>query len=903
MKALSIIVIQLFFFCILAFSSPFVTDLVCEYHTNPIGIDVAKPRFSWQIKTSKENFKQIAYEIRVGKNIDNKTIKTIIWSSGKIASDQSVNVEYEGEPLNSMQRAYWQVRIWDNDNKVSDWSEPAFWEMGILDTNLWSAKWICRPGLNNKIGQVNYFRREFTITKKIKSARVYATSLGIYQLFMNGKKISNDLFTPGWTAYEERLQYQTYDVTDVVEDANSIGVILGEGWYSGPLGRNEIRNNYGDSPAALVQLVINYTDGSSSTIISDENWKASNGPIIESTFYDGETYDARLEDENWANKGFDDSQWQKASILDHRYDILVASQGVPVKAIEEIAPIEIITTPNGETVLDMGQNMVGWIRVKVSGKKGDKVTMRFAELLDKEGNFYVENLCSAAATDVYILNGEAEEVYEPHFTYHGFRYVDVSEYPGEVKIENFTGVVIHSDMKATGSFVCSDSLINKLQSNIIWSQKGNFFDIPTDCPQRNERLGWTGDAQIFAATAAYNYDVSAFFTKWLKDLAVEQYSDGRLPNIVPNIMNGSRSSAAWSDVCIILPWTIYQVYNDKRILEEQYESMKSWVEYMRKRAGDKCLWIGDNHFGDWMAFASTQPDYPGATTDKDLIATAYYYYSTYLLSKIAKVLQKDEDATTYSILSQEIKKAFNLEFVTTNGRLMSNTQTAYALALSFGLLPDSLLSKSSNFLAQDVEKLKHLTTGFVGTPLLCKALSDNGYKDLAYMVLMRKEYPSWLYPITKGATTIWERWDGIKPDGSLQSPRNNSLNHYAYGAIGEWLYSYVAGLKIDPENPGYKHIIFDPQVGGGLTFARSEFYSMYGKIKSEWKINENRITYSLDIPPNTTGTVKLPKMDPNEIVLNSVPLSKKRNIEFVETPNNLVVKLGSGSYQITSPLN
>lgn len=903
MKALSIIVIQLFFFCLLTFSCPFVTDLVCEYHTNPIGIDVTKPRLSWQIKTSKENFKQIAYEIRVGENIDNKTVKAIIWSSGKIVSDQSVNVEYEGEPLKSMQRAYWQVRIWDNDNRVSDWSEIAFWEMGILDSKLWSAKWICRPNSDDNVGQVNYFRNEFTVNKKIKSARVYVTSLGIYQLFINGKKISDDLFTPGWTAYEKRLQYQTYDVIDVVDDVNSIGVILGEGWYSGPLGRNEIRNNYGDTPAILVQLVLKYTDGSSSTIISDENWKVSKGPIIEATFYDGEIYDARLEDENWANPGFDDNQWQNVSILEHRYDILVATQGVPVKAIEEIDPIGIITTPNGETVLDMGQNMVGWIRAKVRGEEGDKVTMQFAEVLDKEGNFYIENLCSASATDVYILNGEGEEVYEPHFTYHGFRYVHISEYPGEVRLENFKGIVIHSDMKATGSFVCSDSLINKLQSNIIWSQKGNFFDIPTDCPQRNERLGWTGDAQIFAATAAYNYDVSAFFTKWLKDLAVEQYSDGRLPNIVPNIMNGSRSSAAWSDVCIILPWTIYLVYNDKRILKEQYESMKSWVEYMRKRAGDKCLWIEDNHFGDWMAFASTQPDYPGATTDKDLIATAYYYYSTYLLSKIAEIIQKGEDEITYSILSQKIKKSFNQEFVTPNGRLMSNTQTAYAIALSFGLLPDNILSKSSHVLAQDVAKFNHLTTGFVGTPLLCKALSDNGYKDLAYMILMRKEYPSWLYPITKGATTIWERWDGIKPDGSFQSPRNNSFNHYAYGAIGEWLYSYVAGLKVDPECPGYKHIIFDPQVGGGLTFARSEFYSMYGKIKSEWKINENRITYSLDIPPNTTGTVKLPISDTNDVVINSVPLSEKRIAKFVDNSNNLVFKLGSGSYQITFPLN
>jgi alpha-L-rhamnosidase len=545
-------------------------------------------------------------------------------------------------------------------------------------------------------------------------------------------------------------------------------------------------------------------------------------------------------------------------ITDHSKSVLVAPQGVPVMAVEEIQPISAITTPKGEKVLDMGQNMVGWARLRVRGNAGDTVIMKFAEVLDKEGNFYMDNLRAADCTDTYILSGNGEEVYEPSFTFHGFRYVLLEGLAADPTLDQVTGIVIHSDIQPTGNFQCSDSLINQLQHNIRWGQKGNFLDIPTDCPQRDERLGWTGDAQVFAPTAAFNYNVAAFYTKWMKDLSADQTPDGKVPHVIPDVLKGSGGSTAWADAAIVVPWTTYLAYGDKRILETQYASMQAWVSFMKVQAGEDHLWLGGRHYGDWLAFATTRSDYPGATTEKDLIATAYYAYSTGLLAKIADILGKTDDAKRYLQLSERIKAAFVHEFVTPSGRLVSNTQTAYSLALSFRLLPEDLVAKAATYLAEDVKKMGHLTTGFVGTPLLCAVLSANGYEDLAFMLLNRKEYPSWLYPVTQGATTIWERWDGQKPDGTFQNTGMNSFNHYAYGAIGQWLYTYVAGIKIDELRPGYKHFFLAPHPGGGLQHARATFDSMYGTIRSSWRLDGEKVTYEFEIPANTTATVILP---------------------------------------------
>ena len=658
----------------------------------------------------------------------------------------------------------------------------------------------------------------------------------------------------------------------------------------------------------MVQLKINYTDGSSETVVSNGDWKASYGPILESDMYNGEKYDARLEMDGWAESGFQDDQWSAVEILDHSKDILVAPQGPPVRAIEEIKPKEIITTPKGEVVLDLGQNIVGWARMKVKGQTGDKVTLKFAEVLDKEGNFYTLNLRAAEATDTYILKGGGEEVFEPHFTNHGFRYIQVIDYPGELSLDDITGIVIHSDIKPTGNFTTSDPMINQLQSNIQWGQRDNFLDIPTDCPQRDERAGWTGDAQVFSMTAAFNFDVAAFYTKWLKDLALDQHENGLVPNVIPDILTGAQGVAAkggatgWADAAVIIPWSVYQSYGDKRILQEQYSSMKAWVDYVANQSGDDYLWNNPDHWhwGDWLAYDANNPAYNGSVTEKDLIATAYAYYSTNLLSKIALIIDKTEDLDKYKKLAKKFKEAFAKEYITPNGRLVSHTQTAYALALSFDLIPEGLVENAGKYFAQDVEKFGHLTTGFLGTPLLCTTLSKIGRDDLAFMLLNRKEFPSWLYPITMGATTIWERWDTQKPDGTIIEGMN-SFNHYSYGAVGEWMYNYIGGLNIDPVNPGYKHILFHPHPGGGLTSAKAEFKSLYGAIKSSWEIKGDNFNYEVVIPANTTGTITLPEAKENSISLNSKTPKAELQMTMKQTDQGVQLKLGSGTYKFSYP--
>jgi len=877
------------------------TNLRVEYKNNPIGIDVMKPRLSWEIVSDERGVRQTAYQLRAAGEIENlKSGKNLLWDTGKVNSDQSIHVEYKGSVLKSGQRVYWQVRIWDENDRPINWSQIAFWEMGLLKPSDWKASWI-QPDIDEDVTKSQpcpFLRKQFQLSKEAKSARAYVTSLGLYEVQINGQRVGDQVFTPGWSSYNKRLQYQTYDITNLLSNGNNaVGVILGDGWYRGYSGWNQKRNYYGEKLALLLQIQVTYQDGTSEIIGTDATWKAATGPILESDIYNGEIYDARLEMDGWSNAGFNDNDWKPVKVVDNSKEILVASFGPPVRKIQEIQPIKIINTPKGETVFDMGQNMVGWVRLKVKGQPGTTVTLRHAEVLDKDGNFYTENLRSAKQRVQYILKGGNEEIYEPHFTFQGFRYVAVDGYPGESILQSLTGIVIHSDMIPTGNFSCNDALINQLQHNIQWGQKGNFLDVPTDCPQRDERMGWTGDAQVFAPTACFNFDAASFYTKWLKDLAADQFENGAVPHVVPDVLKGG-ASAAWADAAVIVPWTVYLCYGDKRVLEQQYESMKAWVNYMQNQSGDTYLWNKGNHFGDWLAFATTRSDYPGATTDKDLIATAYFAHSTDILQRVALILDKKEDAQKYANLFEKIKQAFQNEFVTPNGRMSSNTQTAYSLALAFDLLPEPLKAKAAERLAEDVKKFKHITTGFVGANLISNVLTDFGYVDLAYLLLNRKEYPSWLYPITKGATTIWERWDGIKPDGMFQDPGMNSFNHYAYGAIGDWLYRVVAGVEIDPLNPGYKHIIIRPQPGSGLSYASASHQSMYGKIESSWKIENDYFSLSVTIPPNTQATVFLPSAQINEVFENGKSLKDVKGIvNYFQDGNAIKIEVGSGRYR------
>ncbi len=888
-----------------------VSDLRCEYKTNPIGIQVEKPRLSWKIESDKNGVMQSAYEIRVaGSTRDVTAGKNLLWETGQVSSDQSIHIEYDGPVLASGQSVYWQVRVWDNDGKKSKWSDPASWEMGLLNESDWSAQWI-HPTIAEDISKsspAQMVRKEFELQGEVKSARAYVTSLGLYEMELNGRRVGDEVLTPGWTAYEDRVQYQVYDVTSLLQKGdNAVGLTLGDGWYRGFLAYKGQRNLYGDKLAALVQIHVQFVDGGSAIIVSDDSWKSSTGPVLASDIYNGEIYDARLEKNGWSTADYNDADWQDVVVLPKPKAAIIASQGAPIKKVEEIKPIKLLETPEGDTVIDMGQNMVGWVRIKVQGPAGTTVTIRHAEVLDKNGNFYTENLRAAKQTNIYTLKGDGLEVWEPRFTFQGFRFVAVDGWPGDLSLDDITGIVVHSEMDVAGSFECSNPMINQLQHNIQWGQKGNFVDVPTDCPQRDERLGWTGDAQAFARTACFNHDVAAFYTKWMKDFIVDQQDEGQIPHVIPDVLSiktgrtGNSASAGWADAALIVPWTVYLCYGDTRILEEQYDCMKRWVDYQAKKAGDTYFWNIDFTFGDWLSFNTTRSDYPGATTDKDFITQAFFIYSADILYKTAQLLGKSNDAATYADISEKARKVFLTEFVTPNGRLSPNTQTAYTLALHFNLLPDELAEKAAARLADDVRKFGHITTGFLGTPYICHVLSDYGYFDEAFMLLNRTDYPSWLYPITQGATTIWERWDGQKPDGSFQDKGMNSFNHYAYGAIGDWLYRVVAGIEIDETNPGYKHILIQPHPGGELNSAKASVESMYGTISSAWEMDGDKLTLDVTIPANTTATITLPDSKIGNVSINGSALAKSKSVtRYSEAGDAVVVELGSGKYSFTS---
>ena len=748
-------------------------------------------------------------------------------------------------------------------------------------------------------------RRDFQVKGKVKKARIYATALGLYELHLNGSRVGDCLFTPGWTSYGKRLQYQTYDVTGMLRPGeNAIGAILGKGWYCGEIGWNKKKGFYGKNPVLLLQMRITYEDGTGETVISDGEWKSAAGPILMSEIYHGETYDARLEKNGWCLPGYEPEDWRTAEVCDYTKENLVAQENVPVRIIQEIRPSEIIKTPKGETVIDFGQNMTGWVQFSVKGPVGTAVTLKHAEVLDSNGTSYTENLRGARQTITYILKGGGTERFEPHFTFQGFRYVSVEGYSGDILPENFTGKVIHSDMEVTGSFECSNELVNRLQHNIQWGQKGNFLDVPTDCPQRDERLGWTGDAQMFIRTACFNMNTAPFFTKWLRDLYADQTPEKGVPFVVPNVLDEkSFSSSAWGDAATICPWTIYLCYGDKRILERQYDSMKLWVEYIRKQGDDPYLWNTGFHFGDWLGLDSKPDSYVGATS-KDFIATAFYANSANILMKTARVLGRQEDEKEYEKLYGNILEHFRKEFVTPGGCLAVGTQTAHVLALMFNLVEEKDRQRTADTLAGLIKENKnHLTTGFVGTPYLCHVLSNNGYNDLAYELLQQTDYPSWLYQITKGATTIWEHWDGIREDGSFWSRDMNSFNHYAYGAIGDWLYRAVAGIDTDPEKPGYKHMIIQPRPGKGLTFARASYKSMYGGVRSEWEIaSDGLFRLRIALPCNTTATVILPGASPETVRESGRRLEEAEGIKtFGRSGGSVKLELGSGEYDLTCP--
>jgi len=880
-----------------------VDNLLCENRTNPLGMDVTMPRFSWQLVSDKRNEMQAAYRIEVS---ENSGFHGQVWDSGKIRSDSSVLVEYKGKPLQSGKRYYWRVRVWDNYGKGSDWSQTAWWQMALLNTNDWQAKWITPGYPEDTINRPSpLMRKEFDVHKKIRSAVACITAHGMYEAQINGQRVGDAYLTPGWTSYHNRLQYQTYDVTGMLKEGkNAVGATLGNGWYRGIIGFADKKNVYGKDIALLLQINISYEDGTTGVITSDESWKSSTGEIRYSEIYNGETIDHNKDQAGWATTGFNDAQWSGVEVQNYPKNILLATYNEMVKKHETFKPVRIFKTPKNEQVIDFGQNLVGWVTIKVKGKPGDTIKVWHAEVLDKLGNFYTENLRAAKAQDIYVLKGNGEEIFEPHFTFHGFQFIRIEGYAEDmIKPGDVTAIALYSDMKPTGTFTSSNPLINQLQHNIQWGQKGNFLDVPTDCPQRDERLGWTGDAQVFSRTATFNMNVNDFFAKWLRDVAADQQKNGVVPWVIPNCLGFSQSSTGWADVSTVEPWNMYLAYGDKRILATQYPSMKAWVDYMQGQSKND-LWQTGQSFGDWL-FYSRDDDTDGtsAITDKYFIAQCFYACSTELLINAANALGKKEDADNYTALLKRIKAAFEKEYVTANGRLVSGTQTAYTLALNFDMLPEELRQQAAQRLVDNIRAYgMHLTTGFLGTPYLCHVLTRFGFNNIAYRLLLQDTYPSWLYPVKMGATTIWERWDGIRPDKSFEAASMNSFNHYSYGAIGDWMYRVMVGLDTYDDKPGYKHIRVMPHPGGGFTNASATLETYYGKATSGWEVKDGKTYYNIDIPPNTKADIFLPASKVEDVTENSQALASDKDITSGPSDNGyIVIHAGSGSYHFAVP--
>jgi len=887
-----------------------VSNLTCEYRINPLGIDVLKPRLSWQLESDQRGAHQTAYRIVVAESEAAFSSGNVLWDSGRVSSDQSVHVTYGGPGLLSGQRVYWKVLVWDEAGHEAE-STSAWWEMGLLERTDWQGQWIGAPfsGGPRTSSPAPYLRKEFKVTKQVLSARLYATALGLYECYLNGSRVGDALLTPGWTDYNKHIQYQVYDVTELIQSgANACGALIGDGWSVGHIAWVG-RQRYTDRPRLLAQIVLTYADGSQDIIASDKSWKIIQSPILESDMLMGESYDARRELTDWCNPGYDDSSWWSAEVFADHGAELVATNGPAVKRQEELRPLKIHEIPdfvNQRWIFDLGQNMVGWIRLRVRGEKGTTISIRYAEVLNPDGTLYTANLRSARNTDYYTLKGGEEEIWEPHFLFHGFRYVELLGYPGTPTEETVTGIVIHSDTHPTGIFECSDPLINQLQHNIVWGQKGNFVDVPTDCPQRDERLGWTGDAQVFIRTAAFNMNVAGFFTKWSRDLEDAQLPDGAYPAVAPNPSAWSIGDGgpAWADAGVIVPWTIYQCYGDKRLLEDRYASMQRFIEFLAQTShnGLRCYaeYTGWHGFGDWLALDGSDGREGG--TSKELIGTAFYAYSSHLLAKIAHILGKGEDAEKYDTISQQAREAFVKHFVLPDGTIKGGTQTSYVLALQFDLLPQDFRSTAAAKLVRNIEQRdNHLSTGFVGTPYLNRVLSNGNHLDTAYALLKQTTWPSWLYSVTQGATTIWERWDGWTHDKGFQDQGMNSFNHYAYGAVGAWMYAVIGGIDLDPEQPGYKHIIMRPQPGGGLTYAKAGLHSMYGLIKSEWTLNKDTIDWQITVPANTTATVFVPAKDVSDITENGQPVENANGVTFLRMEDGFAVfTVVSGSYTFSS---
>ncbi|WP_298878666.1 alpha-L-rhamnosidase [uncultured Polaribacter sp.] len=894
---------------------------ISEGFKNPIGFYNPNPTFSWELPVSEQIKSQSAYQIVVASSKELLPDNADLWDSKKQKSTQSTFVKYQGKALKSRQKVYWQVRYWNQDENASSWSKINSFELGLLNNDDWKAQWAGLDTAKDSIKGVRkflmhrpqYLRKGFELASDVVSARLYITAKGVFDVLLNGNDVSDDVMTPGWTPYNHRIETLTYDVTKLLQTGkNALAVELASGWHSGRISRGRALYENFASPKILCQLEVVLKDGSKQTIVSDESWKGTtNGPIRLASVYDGEVYDANFEIPNWNTDAFDDSNWKSVEVEAITKDVKLApKRHHTVKNQVVFNDAEIVSVKENTSVFNMKQNMVGVPKVKVPMKKGDTLKIRFSEMLLKDNTFYTKNYRSAKSTDYYIAAKDGIVEYVPKFTFHGFQFLELSGYDKNAKPNAswVQGIVQHSNFEKKGTFTSSHDKLNQLQSNITWGLRDNFFDVPTDCPQRDERLGWTGDAQVIAPTALFNYSTHAFWTAWLQSLRENQseHKNGLVPYIVPDVLQNKNGSSGWGDAAVIIPWDIYNTTGDITVLEESYESAKKWVGYYQSKVKKQPYLPKMHSFGDWL-----QP-YPSKTlkkanrgdTPKDLIHAVFFAHSAHLVSKIANVLGKTEDAKKYAALYKNIANAFENAFFE-EGKFTGEkqTQTSYLLGIYFNLFKPETKLKAQQYLLEEIKNANyHLGTGFLGTPILPKVLDDMGEIDLMYKILFKETYPSWFYSINQGATTMWERWNSFSKEGGYNSQSMNSLNHYAYGAIGQWMYERIAGLA--SLAPGYKKIRIAPVPNTEfLTSASASVKTPFGKASSSWKIENNSFNLDVVIPPNTTAEIHILNASKNKLLLDGNNFKETSNLKLISSDDNSVIILAEpGTYNFQTKL-